>query len=157
MADTHTGVQQGSNLFIVDNSVDESTVHGYLHDWCQFSHRFDIATGNFEIGSLLGLDGEWQKVDKLRILMGGDVSFRTKQAFQKALEPISAAFEQEMVVDLPDGAGDLDILFEDELPEADRLLALGDITAARVLYDNVARVDPLNRPNAGANPGRIVG
>ena len=34
---------------------------------------------------------------------------------------------------------------EAELDEADRLLALGDITAARLLYDNVARVDPLNR------------
>ncbi len=34
---------------------------------------------------------------------------------------------------------------EADLDEADRLLALGDITAARVLYDNVARVDPLNR------------
>lgn len=34
---------------------------------------------------------------------------------------------------------------ETDLDEADRLLALGDITAARVLYDNVARVDPLNR------------
>lgn len=88
MTEADTGAQQGSNLFIVDNSDTDATVHGYLHDWCQLSDRFDIATGNFEIGSLLGLDGEWQQVDKLRILMGGDVSFRTKQAFQQALDDI---------------------------------------------------------------------
>jgi tetratricopeptide (TPR) repeat protein len=34
---------------------------------------------------------------------------------------------------------------EADLNEADRLLAAGDIAAARVLYDEVARYDPLNR------------
>ena len=34
---------------------------------------------------------------------------------------------------------------EAELDEADRLLAVGDIAAARALYDEVARYDPLNR------------
>jgi len=44
MAEATTGSPQGSNRFIVDNSEDEPTVHTYLHDWCQFSDRFDIAT-----------------------------------------------------------------------------------------------------------------
>ena len=89
--------------------------NGYLHDWCQFSDRFDIATGNFEIGSLLGLDGEWQKVDKLRILMGGDVSFRTNQSFRRALEDIRNR---------------LDDSIEAEKEENDFLLGVAGIVAA---------------------------
>jgi hypothetical protein len=52
----------------------------YLHDWCQISKAIDCATGNFEIGRLLALNDEWQKVDQLRILMGSDVTLRTKNA-----------------------------------------------------------------------------
>ena len=46
----------GSELFIVDNADDDWKVHRYLHDWCDISRAFDIATGYFEIGSLLALD-----------------------------------------------------------------------------------------------------
>jgi hypothetical protein len=31
-----------------------------------------VVTGYFEIGALLALDGQWQKLDKLRILMGDE-------------------------------------------------------------------------------------
>ena len=75
----------GSELFIVDNSDQEWKVMRYLRDWCQISKQIDIATGYFEIGSLLSLDGEWQKVDKIRILMGDEVSRRTRQAFELGL------------------------------------------------------------------------
>ena len=71
----------GSELFIVDNSDDDWKVLRYLHDWCQLSNAIDIATGYFEIGSLLAMKDEWQKVDKIRILMGDEVSHRTKDAF----------------------------------------------------------------------------
>ena len=67
----------GSELFIVDNSDDDWKVRRYLHDWCQLSRAIDIATGYFEIGSLLALGDEWQKVDQIRILMGDEVSLRT--------------------------------------------------------------------------------
>jgi len=77
--------QKGSELFIVDNSDQDWKVLNYLHDWCQLSERMDIATGYFEIGSLLGLKDEWQKVDQIRILMGDEVSQRTKKAFEKGL------------------------------------------------------------------------
>jgi len=76
----------GSELFIVDNSDQDWKVLRYLHDWCQLSSRIDIATGYFEIGALLGLKDEWQKVDKIRVLMGDEVSKRTKNAFAEALE-----------------------------------------------------------------------
>jgi hypothetical protein len=58
----------GSELFVVDNSDDDWKVLRYLHDWCQISKGIDIATGYFEIGALLGLKDEWQKVDRIRIL-----------------------------------------------------------------------------------------
>jgi superfamily II DNA or RNA helicase/HKD family nuclease len=76
----------GSELFIVDNSNEDWKVLRYLHDWCQLSKSIDIATGYFEIGSLLALKDEWQKVDHIRILMGDEVSLRTKNAFNAGLE-----------------------------------------------------------------------
>jgi len=78
----------GSELFIVDNSNEDWKVLRYLHDWCQLSKSIDIATGYFEIGSLLALEGEWQKVDKIRILMGDEVSRRTKNSFAAGLTQV---------------------------------------------------------------------
>src|ERR1035437_9727982 len=80
----------GSELFIVDNSNDKWTVLRYLRDWCQIAKGLDIATGYFEIGSLLDLKDEWQKLDKIRILMGNEVSLRTKSAFENGLSEIQA-------------------------------------------------------------------
>jgi superfamily II DNA or RNA helicase len=78
----------GSELFIVDNSEEDWKVLRYLHDWCQLSKSIDIATAYFEIGSLLALQDEWQKVDHIRILMGDEVSRRTKNAFAAGLEQV---------------------------------------------------------------------
>src|SRR5512144_1182776 len=78
----------GSELFIVDNSDEDWKVQRYLRDWCQLSKAFDIATGYFEIGSLLALDGEWPKVDAIRLLMGDEVTKRTKSAFAAGLRQI---------------------------------------------------------------------
>jgi superfamily II DNA or RNA helicase len=78
----------GSELFIVDNSDVDWKVHRYLHDWCRLSRSLDIATGYFEIGALLGLKDEWQKIDQVRILMGDEVSLRTKNVFAEGLANI---------------------------------------------------------------------
>lgn len=80
--------QKGGDLFIVDNSDQDWKVRRYLHDWADLAHSFDIATGYFEIGALLALDGQWQKLDKIRILMGDEVSKRTKKALLGGLENI---------------------------------------------------------------------
>ena len=80
----------GSELFIVDNSAEEWKAVRYLRDWCQLSKAIDIASGFFEIGALLALAGEWQKVDKIRILMGDEVSKRTKRAFEVAFSQIAS-------------------------------------------------------------------
>jgi hypothetical protein len=86
----------GSELFIVDNSDDEWKVVRYLHDWCQLSKSIDIATGYFEIGSLLALKGEWQKIDQIRILMGDEVSLRTKRAFEDGLSKAESTLDQSL-------------------------------------------------------------
>ena len=81
--------KSGGDLFIVDNSDDHWKVQRYLHDWCDIARAFDIATGYFEIGALLALDGQWQKLEKVRILMGDEVSKRTKKAFEAGLAQIT--------------------------------------------------------------------
>ena len=83
----------GTELFIVDNSDQDWKVREYLREWCQLSERIDVATGYFEIGSLLALGNEWQKVDQIRILMGDEVSLRTKQAFTKGLSQATARLD----------------------------------------------------------------
>src|SRR3954451_8383644 len=77
--------KSGSELFIVDNSDEDWKALRYLHDWCQISRSIDIATGYFEIGALLGLKEAWQKVDRLRIVMGDGGSRRTSTAFAEGL------------------------------------------------------------------------
>lgn len=83
-----------SDLFIVDNSHSEWKVQKYLSEWCELAKSFDIATGYFEIGSLLSLDGKWQKLEKIRILMGDEVSRRTKQSFIDGLKEINSKLDQ---------------------------------------------------------------
>jgi superfamily II DNA or RNA helicase len=79
---------RGQDLFIVDNSDEQWKALRYLHDWCDIAKALDIATGYFEIGSLLALDGQWQKLDSIRILMGDEVSARTQDAFVKAVNGV---------------------------------------------------------------------
>ena len=86
----------GSELFIVDNSDDDWEALRYLHDWCQISRSIDVATGYFEIGSLRALDGEWQKVDAIRILMGDEVPSATKAAFLQALQKIQQRLDDSL-------------------------------------------------------------
>jgi HKD family nuclease/superfamily II DNA or RNA helicase len=86
--------QQGGDLFIVDNGDQDWKVRRYLHDWADLAHSFDIATGYFEVGALLALDGQWQKLDKIRILMGDEVSNRTKKALQSGLDAIKKKLDQ---------------------------------------------------------------
>lgn len=86
----------GSELFIVDNSEEDWKVLRYLHDWCQFSKSIDIATGYFEIGSLLALEDEWQKVDHIRILMGDEVSLRTKNAFAEGFQRVRQRLDRNL-------------------------------------------------------------
>ena len=83
----------GGDLFIVDNGDKDWKVIRYLHDWADLAHAFDIATGYFEIGSLLALDGQWQKLQKIRILMGDEVSKRTRKALIEGTQQLSSVLD----------------------------------------------------------------
>jgi len=72
-------------LFIVDNAPDGRSGLDYLREWCELATTFDIATGYFDIGALLALDGYWQKLDGIRVLMGDEVSHSTRQALLDAV------------------------------------------------------------------------
>jgi len=87
---------RASQLFIVDNSDSNWKVRSYLHEWCDLSKAIDIATGYFEIGSLLSLKESWQKVDKIRILMGDEVSLRTKKSFSEGLQKINSRLDSSL-------------------------------------------------------------
>jgi len=75
----------GGELFIVDNSVSGWTGLEYLSQWTEVARSFDIATGFFEIGALLALDGKWQQLEGIRLLMGDEVSLKTHNVFKEAL------------------------------------------------------------------------
>jgi len=66
-------VKSGGELIIVDNGDESWKGLKHIQDWTEIASAFDIATGFFEIGSLLALDGKWQKLDSIRILMGDEV------------------------------------------------------------------------------------
>lgn len=74
-----------SNLYTVDNSAEDRSVKSYLRDWCSVSKQMDIATGYLEIGGLLELDGCWQNLDKIRIILGNEVTKRTEDVIKQAV------------------------------------------------------------------------
>jgi superfamily II DNA or RNA helicase len=76
---------KGRDLFIVDNSVSGWTGLRYLEEWAGIAKAFDIATGYFEIGALLALEGKWQTLEKIRILMGAEMTQRTRKALLEAV------------------------------------------------------------------------
>lgn len=77
-----------SNLYITDNSSESQSVKAYLRDWCSISKQMDIATGYLEIGGLLELDEDWQKLDKIRIILGNEVTQRTHTVLSAAVNAI---------------------------------------------------------------------
>ncbi len=91
---------RGRELFIVDNSVSGWTGLRYLEEWSSIARAFDIAAGYFEIGALLALDGKWQGLNKIRILMGGEATHRTRKAIlegvrARALERLDRSIEED--------------------------------------------------------------
>jgi hypothetical protein len=57
----------------------------------------ETSPGYFEIGALVSLAEKWQTVDHIRILMGDEVSYRTKRAFTRGLERIQGQLDQSNV------------------------------------------------------------
>lgn len=91
--------RDGSELLIVDNSDSEWKALQYLQEWTTLSRSFDIATGFFEVGSLLALDGHWQQLEKIRILMGDEITKRTKRVLLQALHTIKQKLDESIEVE----------------------------------------------------------
>ena len=90
----------GRGLFIVDNSVAGWTGLRYLEEWSSIAKAFDLATGFFEIGALLALDGKWQGLEKIRILMGAETTQSTRRALlnsvrTRAVETLDKSIESD--------------------------------------------------------------
>lgn len=75
-------------LYVVDNSTEEQSVKHYLTEWCSVSKQMDIATGYLEIGGLLDLDQSWQKLDKIRVILGNEVTKRTQEVLDAAVQAL---------------------------------------------------------------------
>ncbi len=69
---------------IIDNQG-EVTLRDAIVQIAQITRNLDVATGFLELGALLSLDGAWQKIAKIRILLG-DVAGRTTR------QELAAAF-----------------------------------------------------------------
>jgi SNF2 family DNA or RNA helicase len=90
----------GGELFIVDNSDETWKGLRYLQEWTEIARAFDIAAGYFEIGALLAMEGKWQKLDKIRILMGDEASARTRAAILEGLQAkVAAALDSSLEVE----------------------------------------------------------
>lgn len=87
--------------FIVDNTDEHWKALEYVRQWCEISHAIDIATGHFELGALLALDGAWQKVDKIRLLIGGETSRRTADLVAEATDRLAQSIQRERQKDDP--------------------------------------------------------
>jgi phosphatidylserine/phosphatidylglycerophosphate/cardiolipin synthase-like enzyme len=92
--------EKAAELFIVDNTDEHWKALEYVSQWCDISETIDIATGFFEIGALLALEGHWQKVDKIRILIGGDTTRQTSEAIRKAATSLEESFSRAREDDL---------------------------------------------------------
>ncbi len=69
---------------IIDNR-NRNTVLQALQKLLPNLEKMDIATGVFEVGSLLLLEGLWQNLDKIRVLMGNETTKTTRKVIVEAL------------------------------------------------------------------------
>jgi hypothetical protein len=83
----------GGELFIVDNADATWKVARYIREWSPLARQLDVATGFFEIGGLLSIGDSWGDIDRIRILMGDEVSRRTRAAFAEGLRRACATLD----------------------------------------------------------------
>ncbi len=71
---------------LIDNEPEgDHTLLTALKQLLPLSKKWDIATGYFEVGALLKLDGLWQKLESIRLVMGDETTKRTRQLLVDAL------------------------------------------------------------------------
>jgi len=78
-------MNENAKLSTLIDNLPNNTVLNALKQLLPQTAAWDIATGMFEIGSLLALDGLWQPLKKIRILMGDETTRRTREELINAL------------------------------------------------------------------------
>ena len=73
---------------IIDNNQNNTLLES-LKKLLPECESLDVATGTFEIGSLIALDSFWKNLNKLRIVMGDETTKRTKTELVNALKRLS--------------------------------------------------------------------
>jgi superfamily II DNA or RNA helicase len=80
---------------IIDNR-EGNTLLAALQRLLPQAEKLDVATGMFEIGSLLALDPTWQRLKALRVIMGDETTRRTRKELVDSLTRASQeSIEQE--------------------------------------------------------------
>ncbi|QOV90201.1 helicase-related protein [Humisphaera borealis] len=75
--------------FIVDNAAPDYKVADLVRRWSRAAVELDVATGHFEIGGILALRDDWTGVKRFRVLLGDQVTARTKRDFDRILSRIT--------------------------------------------------------------------
>ena len=71
---------------LLDNDPREDrTLLTALRELLPLTRAWDIATGYFEVGALLELDGLWQALEQIRLVTGDETTRRTRQVLVSAL------------------------------------------------------------------------
>ena len=70
---------------ILDNRSENTTVLAAFRRLLPQSRTWDVATGYFEVGSLLALDGQWQALEGMRVLLGDEMTRRTRDELIRSL------------------------------------------------------------------------
>ena len=78
-------MSESAELRLVDNETEERTVATALKKHLGAAGGLDVATGFFEVGGLLALEGVWQQAGSIRILLGAVVGKRSRQLLDKHL------------------------------------------------------------------------
>lgn len=73
---------------ILDNR-NENTVLSALKRLLPEAKILDVATGYFEIGSLIALDSFWNNLEQVRIVMGDETTKRTKKELEETVKILS--------------------------------------------------------------------
>ena len=78
------------DLSSVGNRVSGWTAQRCLSERTSISKAFDIATGYFGAGALLALGGHWERLKRIRTLIGDEVSRRTGRSLLEAIRARAA-------------------------------------------------------------------
>jgi superfamily II DNA or RNA helicase len=83
---TNSENQVNLDQFIVDNKSDSLTVGAFLTEWCQVSSELNIATGYFDTKAFNSLEPGWKTLEKIRLLMGAEVTSGVRSQILKAVK-----------------------------------------------------------------------